>query len=149
MQVLFAGNWYAIHDRINQASLYYLQGRDTVNLLLRSHYPAIVGSHDSTAIYEVVEDGKAYQLLRFYRKTKADISLQGTTYQFEYRLSESLYLFSALQNRIEAIEKNPLATGIIPIDQLEAYKAKHKAPRKMGDWKKMVHWLNAATPPKS
>lgn len=146
MQVLFAGNWYAINDRINQASLSYVQGRDTVKMLLRSHYPSIAGANDSTTIYEVVEDGKSYQMLRYYRKTKTDISMQGSAYQYEYRLSESWYLYNATLHKIASIEKNPISSGIIPPDQLEAYKAGHKLPRKLGDWKKMVQWLNATAP---
>jgi hypothetical protein len=143
MQVQFAGNWYIINDKINQAILKYLKGRDTVGLSLRSNYPS-VGGNDTSSIYEVVEDGHAYQLLRYLRKTKADISMQGSNYQYEYRLFETWYLYNATSQKIESIDSGPLSSGIIPPKILDAYKSDHKMPRKTADWKKMVKWLNAS-----
>lgn len=143
IQVLFAGNWYVLKDRLNEAKLYYMQGNDTVKFTLRSNYPAAAGN-DSLTIYEVVEDGPAFQLLRYLRKTKADISIQGSAYQYEYRQTESWYLYNAAMKKMAAIQKNVLTINIVPDKQLEAYQANHKMPRKTSDWKKMVQWLNTS-----
>jgi len=143
MQVQFAGNWYIINDQINQAILKYLKGRDTVSISLRSNYPP-VGGNDTASIYEVVEDGHAYQLLRYLRKTKADISMQGSNFRYEYRLFETWYLYNATLQKIESIDSGPMFSGIIPAETWDAYKSDHKMPRKTADWKKMVKWLNTS-----
>jgi hypothetical protein len=99
------------------------------------------GKTDSS-LYQVMVDGKTFQLLNYISKKQVNIADYGTSITSEYKTVEQLYLYDAKQKKLAPIGRQTNLQDLIGADAATAWLKDHKKPKTADDWESVVRFLN-------
>jgi hypothetical protein len=139
----WAGEYFVFQDTVVSASIKFADGEDSVLVILKSMYPP-VGGQSLTSLYEVLEEGSKLHLLKLTKKEIAEVFTKDGGKEQMFMPYNFYFVFDVAEQRMYPItsrmkaKEMPDHLGVLT----HSYCLSNGDPKKWGDWRKMVQWIN-------